>query len=103
MSTVTAKSSWSIQKDPKTVEGKLDYLQEQVNQLNKQLSEQAAEFDKKIKESELGIKNEIEKVRLKSKDIEDKIVISATGGISTQVFGFLLMVGYVAILPNNGN
>ncbi len=91
-STATANISWAIHRDSTTVDERLDYLQEQITQLNKQLSTHAAEVDEKIRKTESKIKVEIDQVKIKSEELESKVVQSATNGIDVQIFGFLLVV-----------
>jgi len=97
----TGNLSWKIHRDSKTVNEKLEYLQEQIDQLNKQLSAHAAEVDEKIKKAESNIKVEIDRVKIKSEELEAKVIQSVTNGISVQIFGFLLVIyggvcGYIA-------
>lgn len=88
----SSNASLSVNRNPKTIDEKIDWLQEQINELKKSVAtkenviiEKMESLSKEMTEGINETKNEIGHVK---KQIEDVSV----GGVKVQIFGVLLII-----------
>ena len=99
IASATAKASAS--RNPTSIEEKLEYLQDQIDTIKRDMELETKKLDTKIdrKSNELNIK--IQDTNLALEKVDSKIKEVSISGISEQIFGVLLMIygaisGYVA-------
>lgn len=78
-------------KGGKTIEEKIEALQEQINWLKEDLQEESRNINKKLSESESRLNTQIQETNSKLRLFEGKIEQFSVGGIGSQVCGVLLM------------
>jgi hypothetical protein len=100
IATASATAKASASRNPTSIEGKLEYLQDQIDTIKRDIELESKELSAKIDRcsNELNIK--IQDTKLALEKIDSKIKEVSIGGISEQIFGILLMVygaisGYV--------
>jgi hypothetical protein len=90
MASSTAKAT--VSRNPISIEEKLEYLQDQIDTIKRDIELESKELNAKIDRcsNELNIK--IQDTKLALEKIDSKIKEVSIGGISEQIFGVLLMV-----------
>jgi len=86
---------------PKTVDEKLEYLQEQVDGLRKELDARSAKIYKSIEKSTKTLNERTDKAQSAIDSMGTKIEEVSIGGLKIQLFGILLLIygsitGYIA-------
>jgi hypothetical protein len=82
----------SVIRNPKSVEEKLVYLQEQIDGLKREYEEEVKDLRQAFESRSKEMGTHIQETKLKLRDIESKMDEISIGGIKVQVFGVLLMV-----------
>lgn len=85
------KPSLTVSRNPKTLEEQLDYLQQQISDVRRDLIQEAAELNQKIDDYSREQKSRLGEVQASLKTVESKIDEVSVGGISIQLFGILLL------------
>ncbi len=81
----------TVSRNPKSVEEKLEYLQEQINEVKRDLLEESKVLNDKIDRESNKLNYKIQEANLALQKTDSKIKEVAIGGIKIQIFGILLM------------
>ncbi len=90
--TATCSGNLSMTRNPQTLEDKIDYLQEQINELSNNLVQKTAELNNKIEGQSKENNTQIQVVTSSLKNLKSNLHKIYTEGIQTQLFGILLML-----------
>lgn len=85
-----------IGRNPQTIDEKIQYLQEQIDQIKLDIEQESKELNKKIEQQSGEMNAHIQDARSALKNIKSKMAEVSTGGVKVQLFGVLLM-GFGAI------
>jgi len=99
--TISSKSFANIKanvvRNPKTIDEKIDYLQEQIEKIKKELNQNVDELRKAINNLSKYFNEKFHKTNVTLNEIEKKVEEVSVGGIKIQVFGvFLLIYGAIS-------
>jgi hypothetical protein len=91
----------TVGRSPQNIEDKIDYLQEQINELKRDFGQESKELNEKIDRQSTEMNSQIQVNKSALQSLESKMDEISTGGINVQLFGVLLMVygaiaGYAA-------
>lgn len=87
-----AKAKLTVGRNPKSVEEKLEYLQEQINEVRRDFEEETKELNQKINANLKEMNTKIEATQTELRTIESKMDEVSVGGIKIQIFGVLLLI-----------
>lgn len=101
MAILGGKAKISVGCNLQSIEEKIEYLQEQINELKCDLEQESKELNEKIDRQSKEINAQIQDAKATLRSLESKMDEVSTGGIKVQLFGVLLMVygaiaGYMA-------
>jgi len=101
MTLTGGKVKLRVTRNPKTLDEKIEYLQEQLNEVRREVETETTELHKKIDTRAEAIDARLNDTQETIKNIETKIEEVSIGGIKIQIFGLLLVVygsitGYIA-------
>ncbi|MBZ4039099.1 hypothetical protein [Novilysobacter selenitireducens] len=89
---ITGEAKFHVTRKPRTVEERLDYLQDQIAEVRQEISEEIKKMQVQIervdKDAATGIADNARDIR----SIRETLEKSATGGVKQQVFGVLLVL-----------
>ncbi len=91
-STFGCHAALTVARNPKTIEEKIEYLQEQITEVKNELISQTKTLDEKIDKETKGLKKQIQKAQSELGQVKRQIEDVSIGGIKIQFFGVLLMV-----------
>ncbi len=86
------KAKFTVGRNPQSVEEKIEFLQEQINELKRDLEQESKELNEKIDRKSKEMSKQIQEAKSGLRILESKIDEVSTGGIKVQLFGVLLMV-----------
>lgn len=86
----------TVTRSPKTIEEKLEYLQEQITNLKTNLERETKKTNEKIDQNSKKVESKISETKSDLRKLETKIERVSIGGIKIQFLGVLLM-GYGSI------
>lgn len=97
----TAKGKGSVGRNPKSIEEKIEYLQEQINWVKRDLEQETKEINEKIDRESSEMKIQIQETKSALQNIGAKMDEISVGSLDVQLFGIFLMIygaisGYVA-------
>lgn len=81
-----------IGRNPQTIDEKIDYLQEQINELKLDVEQESKELNGKIVRLSKEMNIQIQDAKSTIQSLESKMAEVSIGGIKVQLFGVLLMV-----------
>lgn len=95
------KPKISVSRNPQSVDEKIEHLQEQINDLKRDLALESKELNEKIDRQSKEMNEQIQNAKVALRTLESKMDEVSTGGLKVQLFGVLLMVygaiaGYAA-------
>lgn len=95
------KAKLTVGRNPQNIDEKLEYLQEQINEVKRDFEQEAKNLNEKIDCQSKEINAQIQDAKGALRSLESKMDKVSTGGIKVQLFGVLLMVygaiaGYAA-------
>ncbi len=98
-SSMTAKVT--VNRNKNTVDERIDYLQEQIDDLNRECDHNVKELHKKVDGISEEIGEKISQTNATVKDVEAKVEKASIGGIKIQLLGVFLIIygsisGYIA-------
>jgi hypothetical protein len=82
----------SVRRDPKSVEERLDYLQEQLNEIRKDYQVDIAELSARIEQHKEVTDSLLTRLEQSIRQIDLKVAAVSVGGIKVQFFGVLLLI-----------
>lgn len=90
--TSICKARITVGRNPQSIEEKIQYLQDQINEIRCCLEQDIKDINEKIdrKSKEMGV--QIQETKSALRNLESKIDEVSAGGIKIQLFGVLLMV-----------
>jgi hypothetical protein len=98
---VGSEGKFTVGRNPQTIDEKLEYLQEQINEVKQDLEQGLRELNEKIERMSKEMNAQIQETKTKQQNLESKTEEVFIGGIKVQLFGVLLMIygassGYLA-------
>jgi len=90
--TTSTQADARVIKTPKTVEGKLEYLQEQIDELREKNRISQNELRKENEKRALKLQEVIGNIQNSISVLKNNLATVSVGGITLQVFGVLLVV-----------
>lgn len=95
------KAKVTVGRNPQSIDEKLEYLQEQINEVKRDLEQESKGLNEKIDRQSKEISEQIQDAKMALRSLESKMDEVSIGGIKVQFFGVLLMVygaiaGYAA-------
>lgn len=99
--TIGTEAKITVVRNPKNIEEKIEYLQEQINVVKRDLEQTQKELNEKINRQSKEIIIQNQEVKSVLRNFESKMDKVSVGGIKAQLFGVLLMLygaiaGYMA-------
>lgn len=82
----------TVGRNPKSVEEQLGYLQEQINEIRKDLQEDISELSTRIQQHMEATDSLVNRLGQSIGQIDSKVAAVSVGGIKTQLFGVLLVI-----------
>ncbi|WP_411871769.1 hypothetical protein [Vulcanococcus limneticus] len=82
----------SARRNPKSVEERLDYLQEQLNEIRKDHQEDITELSTSIQQHKEAADGLVGRLEQSISQIDSKVSAVSVGGIKFQIFGVLLLI-----------
>jgi hypothetical protein len=92
IATTSMDAMLAVTRNPKTIEEKLEYLQEQINDVKRDFEHETKALKNKISQNSEKLKLKFSETKTALKQIEMKMEKVSIGGIKLQLFGVLLMV-----------
>jgi hypothetical protein len=97
----SARARLTVKKHPQSLEEKVAYLQEQIDEIRGEFKEDLKELDTKVDRKDKKQSEKITTLTESVDGIESKVNQVAVGGLKVQVFGVILLIyaavcGYVA-------
>lgn len=80
-----------IGRNPQTIDEKIRYLQEQIDQIKLDFEQESKEMNKKIERQSEEMNAQIQNARLATENIESQMAEVSIRGVKVQLFGVLLM------------
>lgn len=101
MGTSAYKARVTVGRNPKSIEEKIEFLQEQINEVKRDIEQESRDINEKIDRYSKEMNIKIQETKSTILNIETKMEEVSIGGIKAQFFGVLLMIygsisGYVA-------
>lgn len=101
MSMSAGKVKLTVGRNPKSIEEKIEYLQEQINEVKRDVEQESKELNEKIDRQSTGMNTKIQEAQSALQKVESKMGEVSIGGTMVQLFGILLMIygamaGYLA-------
>ncbi|RFC40338.1 MAG: hypothetical protein DID89_2727546993 [Candidatus Nitrotoga sp. CP45] len=95
------KAKVTVGRNPQSIDEKLEYLQEQINEVKRDFEQESKDLHEKIDRQSKEMNAQIQDGKVALRSLESKMDEVSTGGIKVQFFGVLLMVygaiaGYAA-------
>lgn len=87
-----SQGKFIVSRNPQSIDEKIDYLQEQINQLKLDIEQESKGLNMKIESISEEINVQIQDARSALRNFETKMTEASTGGVKVQLFGVLLMV-----------
>lgn len=99
--TAVGKVRLSVVRNPQSIEEKIKYLQEQINEIKRDFEQETKDLNDKIDRQAKELSVKIQETNSALRNFESKMDEVTTGGIKPQLFGVLLMIygaisGYAA-------
>lgn len=90
-----------IDRNPQSIEEKIEHLQEQINKLKTDFVQKFKEVNEKIDQKSKIINTKVQNTKEELRNIESKVGKVSIGGLKVQLFGVLLIIygafsGYAA-------
>ncbi len=82
----------SVSRNPDTVEGRLDYLQEQIDAVRSDLSEDISKVERQLREQNLDTERKVDEIASDVAQLSAKVQKVSVGSIKTQLFGVMLLI-----------
>jgi len=82
----------AVERNPNTIDEKIAYLQEQIDDLKAQLHRSAGDISNKMEKQRTELLDQIAGTRTKIACIEENLEQVSIGGVKVQLFGVLLII-----------
>ncbi len=86
------KAKITVGRNPNSIEEKIEYLQDQINEIKHDLEQETKELNEKIDRQSKEMGTQIQETKSALRNLESKMDEVSTGGVKVQLFGVLLMV-----------
>jgi hypothetical protein len=86
------KAKITVGRNPRSIEEKIEYLQEQITEIKRDIEQESKELNEKIDRQSKEMCVQIQEAKSGLRVLESKMDEVSTGGINGQLFGVLLMV-----------
>lgn len=95
------EAKMSVGCNPQSIDEKIEYLQEQINEVKRDLEQESKGLNERIDRQSKEMIEQIQDAKAALRSLESKMDEVSTGGLKVQLFGVLLMVygaiaGYAA-------
>lgn len=101
MAITGGKARITVGRNPQSIEEKIQYLQDQINEIGQDLEQETKDINEKIDRQAKEMNAKIQEHKSALRNLESRMDEVSTGGIKPQLFGVLLMIygaisGYAA-------
>lgn len=99
--TSSLEAKLTVGRNPKSIDEKIEYLQDQINDVKRDIEQEAKKLNERIERQSKYVGARIQETQSALRNLESKMDEVSIGGVKVQLFGVLLMVygaiaGYVA-------